>query len=252
MIRSTVCRAALPVLLVSAGAAVARAEVTDCTAITAVPTTIGAPGVYCLTGNLLMTGSGAAIHVDGPKDVLLDLNGHTLAGPGSGTAVLVEAASRVTVRNGSIVSFQRAVSVLADGFNARIEDLFVSATGDQPAIESQGFGAVVQRNWIERGNPVIRVGGGNARVTDNDVVNALSGIDMAGASGFIEDNRVTRAANGTGYGIRASGGRTFVSRNEVQGFATCFDLSTTARYRENVTISCNTTYTGGVSAGSNY
>ena len=43
-----------------------------------------------------------------------------------------------------------------------------------------------------------------------------------------------------------------MSRNNVIGFATCFDMSAATRYRENVTGSCTTTYTGGVSAGSNY
>src|SRR5688572_33133625 len=74
--RSILCRMALPVLFLS-GAAVAHAEVTDCTAITAIPTTISAPGVYCLTSNLVLSSTGVAIHIYGPKDVVLDLNGHS-------------------------------------------------------------------------------------------------------------------------------------------------------------------------------
>jgi hypothetical protein len=244
-------RLALPVLLISSAVA-ARAEVNDCTTITALPATIGSPGVYCLTGNLTLGSPGVGIHVLSAKDVVLDFNGHSITGPGSGTAVLVEDASRVTVRNGSLVNFGRAVYVTSNSFNATVEDLRVFATGSQPTIESQGWGDIIQRNWIERGNPVIRTAGGASRVTDNDIFNATSGIDMTGGPASVEDNRVTRTGSASGYGIRTTGSRTVLSRNNVSGFATCFDMSAATRYRENVTISCTTTYTGGVSAGSNY
>jgi hypothetical protein len=242
---------ALPVLLLSSTVA-ARAEVNDCTAINAVPATIAAPGVYCFTGNHVLASAGVAIHILGVKDVVLDLNGHSVTGPATGTAVLVEDASRVTVRNGSIVSFGRAVYVTSNSFNTTVEDLRVFATGSQPTVESQGWGDIIQRNWIERGNPVIRTSGGASRVSDNDIFNATSGIDMTGSPAFVEDNRVTRTGAPSGYGVRTTGSRTVLSRNNVGGFATCFDMSAATRYRENVTISCTTTYTGGVSAGSNY
>ncbi len=244
-------RLALPVLVLS-GALAARAEVNDCTPITSVPATISSSGVYCLTGNVTLSAPGVAVHVLSVKDVVLDLNGHSITGPGSGTAVLVEDASRVTVRNGSIVSVGRAVYVTSNSYNATIEDLRALGTGSQPTIESQGWGDTIQRNWIERGNPVIRTSGGASRVSDNDIFNATSGIDMAGTAAFVEDNRVTRTGAASGYGIRTSGTRVVLSRNNVSGFATCFDMSATTRYRENVTISCTTTYTGGVTAGSNF
>jgi hypothetical protein len=245
----SVLRPALPLVFIAAVAA--RAEVNDCTAITSVPTTIGSPGVYCLTGNLTMPTTSVAVHVLSAKDVVLDLNGHSITGSG-GTAVLVEDASRVTVRNGSLANFGRAVYVTSNSFNATVEDLRVFATGSQPTIESQGWGDIIQRNWVERGNPVIRTAGGASRVSDNDVFNATSGIDMTGAAATVQDNRVTRTGTVSGYGIRTAGTRVFVSRNNVSGFATCFDMSATTRYRENVTVSCTTTYTGGVSAGSNF
>jgi len=249
MNRSTL-RLTLPVLVLC-GAVVARAEVNDCTPITSVPTTISSPGVYCLTGNLTMPTSSVTVHVLSAKDVVLDFNGHSITGSG-GTAVLVEDASRVTVRNGSLVNFGRAVYVASNSFNTTVEDLRVFATGSQPTVESQGWGDIIQRNWIERGNPVIRTAGGASRVSDNDIFNATSGIDIVGSSTLVGDNLVTRTGAAAGYGIRTAGTRTILSRNNVSGFATCFDMSTTTRYRENVTISCTTTYTGGASAGSNY
>jgi hypothetical protein len=251
MNRSTLRRAALAALFFAAGAA-ARAEVTDCTAITALPATIATSGVYCLRGNLTFSGSGAAITVTAGSGTVLDLNGHVLTGTAGTTAIEVQGGRILTVRNGTIRAFSRAAVVESASFNTRLEDLHIAVQGDQPAIESQAWGDVIQRNWIERGNPVIRSAGGSSRVSDNDIVNASSGIDMPGSNGFVEDNRVKSLSSGAGYGIRASGSRAFLSRNNVILFSTCFDMSATTRYRENVTSGCTFTYSGGSSAGSNY
>jgi hypothetical protein len=251
MNRSTLRRAAVTILFVAAGAA-ARAEVTDCTAITALPATISASGVYCLKGNLTFSGPGTAITVIGGNGSVLDLNGHVLTGTADATAIDVQGGRILTVRNGTIRSFGRAALLGPNSFNASLEELHIAVTGDQSAIEGQAWGTVVQRNWIERGNPAVRTAGGSSRVSDNDIVNAASGIDMTGSNVFVEDNRVKSLSSGAGYGIRASGSRAFLSRNSVTSFSTCFDMSATTRYRENVTSGCAFTYSGGSSAGSNY
>src|SRR6187401_2750643 len=104
MNRSTSRVFALTAVALSACAGHARAETTDCTAITAVPTTITAPGIYCLTGDLTLVASGPAVTVDGPEGVVIDLNGHTVYGTGA-TALLVKNAKRLTMRNGSLIGF---------------------------------------------------------------------------------------------------------------------------------------------------
>jgi hypothetical protein len=247
----TLCRAALPVLFLSSAVA-ARAEVNDCTPILSVPTTITLPGVYCLTSDL-NAGSATAILVDGPLGVVIDLNGHTLQGEANGTGLLVRNARRVTLRNGSVVGFSRAVQTTATAYNTRVEDLTIMAQGDAITIDSGGWGDVIQRNWIERGNPVIRSYGHGVHIADNNIVLASSGIDLNGGTATVEDNRVSRSALLAGtFGIRSASGRAFVSRNNVAAFSICFDLGTNTRYRENVTVGCTNTYTGGVSAGNNY
>src|SRR5258708_11594782 len=56
----------------------AQAETINCTAITAVPFTITAAGVYCLTQDIgTNLASGAAITI-AANNVVLDLNGHRL------------------------------------------------------------------------------------------------------------------------------------------------------------------------------
>jgi hypothetical protein len=251
MNRFRVRLAVLAVLFLS-GPVAARAEVADCTAITTVPATISASGVYCLKGNLSFAGPGSAITVTGGSGVVLDLNGHVLTGTTGTTAIEVQGGRILTVRNGTIRSFSRAALLEPSSFNATFEDLHIAVLGDQSAIEAEAWGTVVQRNWIERGNPAVRTIGGSSRVSDNDIVNAMSGIDMVGSNGFVEDNRVKSLSNGAGYGIRSDGSRSFLSRNSVSSFSTCFDMSATTRYRENVTVSCTFAYSGGSSAGSNY
>jgi hypothetical protein len=251
MNRSIRCRAALAVLFLS-GALGARAELTNCTPVTSVPTTITAPGAYCFTGNLTLASTGVAIHVLGTRDVVLDLNGHALMGPSNGTGILVEGTSRVTVRNGSIVHFRRGAYVAQDCFRATLEDLQMAVTGELPAIESRAWGDVIRRNWIERGSPGILVHGYASHISDNKLLFSTAGIDAAGSSVTIEDNGVHRVSAVSTFGIRTGDGRAFVSRNNVSGFPTCFEMGTRTRYRENVTLDCANTYTGGVSAGSNY
>jgi hypothetical protein len=254
MNRSRFHAPALAAVALSACAISARAEVTNCTAITAVPATITAPGIYCLTGDVSLPGTGTAFTVDGPEGVVIDLNGYTVYGGGSGIALVVRNAKRVTMRNGSVIDVQRAAQIQSSGAWVQLEDLKIIVMGYYPTIESHGHGTVIQRNWIERGKPVIRVYGAAARISDNDVMFATEGIDVEGYSAIVEDNRLGRSTASPGsFGIRTSAtDHAIVSRNTVSAFSICFDLGANTRYRENVTNMCTNTYAGGVSAGSNY
>jgi hypothetical protein len=103
----------------------------------------------------------------------------------------------------------------------------VMAMGDAVRIDSGGWGDVVQRTRIERGNPVIR-SYGSLRVAANDIVLATGGIDLNGASATIEDNRVSRASVAAGtFGIRTASGRAILSRNNLMAFSICFDRART-------------------------
>jgi hypothetical protein len=254
MNRSRFRALALTAVALAACAHDASAETTNCTAITAVPTTITAPGIYCLTGDLnLAGGTGTAFTVDGPEGVVIDLNGYTVYGGNNGVGLLVRNAKRVTLRNGSLVGVARAAQIESTAQWTRLEDLHIIATGYYPTVESFGHRDVIQRNWIERGKPAIRTYGTATRITNNDIMFATDGIDIEGANVTAEDNRVGRSTVLAGsFGIRTSSGHAILSRNTVSAFSICFDMGATTRYRENVTNVCTNTYTGGVSAGSNY
>src|SRR6266849_9239971 len=93
--------AALLVLLAPVlGAAPARSETTNCTAITTLPAVIIVQGIYCFTGDLATAvTTGNAIEIQ-TNNVVLDLNGFKLGGlaAGLGTgAVGVRAADRQNI-----------------------------------------------------------------------------------------------------------------------------------------------------------
>jgi hypothetical protein len=256
MNRPTFHRLALAAVVLSAGAGAVRSETTDCTAITSLPATISARGAYCLTSSLSFAGpgTGPAILVEGPTGVTLDLNGHVLEGAPGAYGILVRNATAVTLRNGILAGFDRAVLIDATSTSTRVEDLHIEGNNFFPTISSQGIRDVIQRNWITRGHPAIRTYGHDARVTDNDVVLSSIAIDVNSTNAIVEDNRVTRYAVGAGtIGIRMNGtARLVAARNTIMGYAVCLEMNSATRYRENVTNDCATTYSGGVSAGSNY
>ena len=98
----------------------ARAEVQDCTNITAIPATISTQGVYCLKQHeSAALASGAAITIN-VNNVTLDCNefkiGNLAAGSGT-NATGVQASGRinVTVRNCGIRGFRTGVRLRGDG-----------------------------------------------------------------------------------------------------------------------------------------
>ena len=221
------------------------------------PTTISSPGVYCLTGNLTLgsigrrhphprnEGRGAR-----PQRALPHGAGQRNGGPDRGRESRDACATARSWRSGAPRTCCRTPTT------RRIEDLHVVGDGRTARPSSpRAWADVIQRNWIERGNPVIRTyGTAVAHHRQRHLSNPTSGIDI-GRLPPSRSRTTACTANGpaTGtFGIRTASGRAILSRNNVSGFSICFDMGANTRYRENVTNGCTNTYTGGVSAGSNY
>lgn len=94
--------APLVYLFLGLGAGEAAAQVT-CTVIGSLPHVISASGSYCLESDL--DASAGALVIDA-NDVLVDLGGHAIRGPGTnasvGYCVLSFGRSRITLRNGEV------------------------------------------------------------------------------------------------------------------------------------------------------
>lgn len=238
------------------GTVSAQAETIRCKAIDVVPTTISAPGVYCLKSNRNTNiATGYAITIDA-NNVVLDLNGFRLNGSASGNGALttgIFALNRrnVTVKNGTVEGYYVGIALL--GFPSLTEGYVVE---DIRAVQNFGQGIEVQgRGATIRNNHVVSTGGSTAfgpnysgagivargigaRVLNNDVITviklgtgsgATTGIafpDIPTTDGLAVNNRIT----GTEVGI------------EIQG---------SGKFRDNLTSDVVTPFLGGTDAGNN-
>jgi hypothetical protein len=241
------------VVLVSTGrSAPLEAETVNCTAITALPAVISAPGIYCFTGNLAtsMT-SGVAIAITS-NNVVLDLNGFKLGGNGGGlatTAIGILAADQrnVTVKNGTVSGFVTGISLFdsAASYGHVVEDIRAdhnTLTG----ISVSGRGILIRNNMVIATGGATCCGPGRAavgisasgigpRVLDNDVIDTTSpgdvgsrGIDFSSAvGGLAVNNRITNADTSIFYD------------------------TATGKYRDNLTVGRGG-YFGGTDAGNNH
>jgi hypothetical protein len=110
------------------------------TPISSLPVTINAPGSYYFTQSLHHISAGSAILINS-SDVTLDLNGFTLSSDAgiSGSAIVVNTADRVTIKNGNIVGAStvavtgtlpnRTWTITPGGFTIGVEG--VSAAGNE-------------------------------------------------------------------------------------------------------------------------
>ena len=267
------------VFVVVAGAA--RGEVTACTEITSVPYTVTAPGIYCLKSSLQFAGAfhGGAITVQA-DDVVLDLNGHVLEGPGPEAVTNtwgVRATNRknITVRNGTIRAFLIGVGLLGSGTSSSghiVERLRLVANMDE-GLSVTGVGSIVRNNQVTlTGGPSnalnassyatgIRVSGTGVHVVDNEVVETAGvngggayGIDVGGFGAAVERNVVSNGAVGAAvsYGILITATRSTVVGNRVANVTRglyFYGNATNGLYMDNTVGGCTIPFTGGVPAG---
>jgi hypothetical protein len=177
--------------------------------IDALPYQADKSGTHCLSGDLTFSSTeGAAIRV-GADDVVVDLRGHVIKGPGDGgTGVSAGYQTRVTVRNGTVTGFERAVSIAVGGEGHRVEN--VHAVGNfARGISVNGPYSIV------RGCTVAHTGGA---VSDVGII-AVSGIDLSGAGVAAIDNTVYRTftpgSNGTVVALLVSQVPAVLSNNRV-------------------------------------
>jgi len=252
----------------------AMAETVNCTAITTVPYAIYTPGTYCLTKDFStsMTGTVAAIDIVA-KDVVLDLNGHTLSNSaGSGLGVSASA-SNITIRNGTVRGFAGGVRLWADQTAPGnvIEQLLIVGSTSY-GISATGDGTTIRNNRVLKTTNTpdiawatgIHSEGPNARILNNDVMDVASpagflawGISVAAANGtVIAGNRISKLTVSAGStdstGIRvATGANITIRDNNIADARNGIQIlsGATAKYMGNMTQGVTTPYTGGTAAG---
>ena len=166
--------------------------------------TIDQPGSYIVVRNLKASGDCLVITVDG---VTLDLNGFTLTGDGSGTAIKgpevppkTLPAIRTTVRNGHITHFARAADL-----SGTVDAVYAVSNGEgivvgvgivKDCIAQFNTGnGIALHDGLVSGNLVVANGIGiavdeAAVVTGNEVSGNKKGIDAKGLGSGLSHNVV--------------------------------------------------------------
>ncbi len=232
------------------GAAPARAETVNCTAITALPAIITVQGVYCFTGDLItsMT-SGAAIDIQA-DNVVLDLNGFKLGGLGGGTgtgATGINSNNRqnITIKNGTVRGFLYGILLGGSGSQGLIVEDIRADQNTYIGIYVLGDGNIVRNNQVVAtggttccgANPDaygILVVGDDPRVLNNDVIN------------------IVRQGSGWAVAIRTDSPGGLVVNNRITGAKMgIYIRSDSGKYRDNLTFDVDQPFVGGTDAGNN-
>jgi hypothetical protein len=232
------------------------ADADKCAAITAIPTTIIAPGSYCLTGNITTQAAftfGTAITVSA-DNVTIDLSGYTLSNLPAGTAtnaIGIQAIghNNVTVMNGTVRGFWIGIQLTgASGTGTNSTGhLVTNVRADlnrMISIQVIGLGSVVRQNQIIHTggstlggvsiNVGIQIGGEGTQAIDNSVVDTVPSpsantsfailVDAQNVFGgaIVEGNRVvnfgTPAQFAVGIDIGLSSFHALVVNNRIANF----------------------------------
>lgn len=196
----------LAILLAIGLPGMARADTTNCTAITSLPKTITTPGQYCMASGLSWAGAtGAAISIKS-DNVVLDCNDNLVNYTGTTAAVSgISGTTRsgVEVRHCRLNNFYRGIYFATGSRRIFIHDNYV--------IGSRFYGIQTQ--------------GGDNNIRGNQVADTVgtAGISAdvdAGSSALIRDNWVNNVTGPAAalYGIVVGGsGRATLISNGVKG-----------------------------------
>ena len=192
-----------------------RAETTECTVITSLPTVITTQGVYCLKGNLA-TGitTGNAIDIK-TNNVTIDFNNFKLGGLAAGAnteaiGVYANARQNITLRNGNIRGFQYGIH-LNDSNNTNNGGHVV----ENNRLDKNTYIAM----WIRGSNNIIRGNQVNSTGIANNLETSAYGIVASGPGVKVLNNVVddTQGTGGSAFGIYTlfSHGASIIMQNSV-------------------------------------
>jgi hypothetical protein len=223
-----------------------RAGIADQTRITSLPYTITTPGTYVLDRSLDYNSSSAvAIQINAPN-VTIDLNGNSINNLGTGSAtqaVGINAFNKanVTIRNGAIVGFFRAVEL--DG---QLESL--PTTSSSALVEcvrctfnvNCGIFLTVNYNAVVRNCQISNTG-----YSPGGAVSSNQGTGIYDAQGFgnlIYHNNITQVSD-TGIVL---GSNDLADGNFVTGATTgIFSADPSSKVKNNTVTMATTPYQGG-------
>lgn len=226
-------------------ASVQAGESLQCTTITSVPITISAAGSYCLTGDLT-TSATTAITIQA-DNVVLDLNNHTLRGPGgSGSNGIYANQHRgLRIHNGTLRGFANAINIddhnspfTYGGVSSRHEVNDLHVEGAYTGITVIGSYSSVHDNIVIDSAQIgiftatiSGAGSGAVNVLANQIfntgsttaTNSVYGIYAGGMGSLIQNNVVANLRGPTGSAaIRTTTTSNLVSHNRESDYDTAY------------------------------
>ena len=215
--------------------------------INSVPYVINSSGKYLL-GTNLSTGSASQypIFINAPN-VILDLNGFYVSGPGNTptsnyAAIYVANVGNVTIRNGTVANQGYGIYFVggANAINYLLENLNVTHC----YIAGVNFNGVTVGS-IVRSCSVSQIGDANSSSPSG---NTFGLRDVGGVR--IQGNTIGNVnGRGNNYGIYSFSFTTVTIDNVITNCATGIGGTT---YKNNVTSGCTAPFSGGLDAGGNY
>ena len=220
-------------LVIISAALLAMPRLADATVISSLPFTISSSGRYTLNSDLTAAG-GSGITVSA-SNVVLDLNGFTIAQSttGTGQGIIIKNRTNVTVENGTLSGWAEGVQV--QGIQNIIQNL--------PLLKNT-FGVIISANdCLVQGCSIVGAG-----TSSGDL-----GIELNFVSGTqVINNRLLECYEGVlnkdGTGSTPGNG---IIHNYV---ANCFYglvFSPNDKYQDNVATNCVTPFSGGIAVGNN-
>ena len=242
------------ILAFSLGLPALTSRAADPTVITSLPYTISASGHYTVSGNLTSTTDGTpAIRISAPN-VVLDLNGYYVAGPGSTAAsgstlesvIYVGDVANVKIMNGTVSGYSYGI-VFAPTSASNDRDYVVdSVVVTRCYMVGIYFGAFSSSEGsLVRNCSLSDLG--NSTYQSNQ---SVTGIETVIGGVRIENNTIgtlTPTGTGSSYGIIAHNGD-FVIGNTVSGCTYGIDGG---KYLNNLTFGCTTAFVNGTNATGN-
>lgn len=171
---------------------------------------ITAPGVYCLAEDVTFSTSGFAIQINNTEpEVILDLQGHTITGSGSGSAIFVTNTSYgTTIQNGSTNNTGTGIQV-QDATQLFIKNLNIASSvnyGITVETISGDSGGIDIIDTFIRNTGIDGIYISNAAVTriidSTIVVSGQAGVHINGC--FQSDIENVRVINTQTYGFQVS------------------------------------------------
>jgi parallel beta-helix repeat protein len=211
------------------------------TLVLALAVTLGAPSLAAandlcgatifvnlkLNHDLTCTGDGLIVGADG---IRLDLNGHTVAGSGSGVGIRVFGRNNVSISGGTVRNFEAGIRVLNSASIVVKENQFLE-NGDGVDLQAGSIGITIKENEFSDNRAravMLRTSTGHNVITENTFTGNRVGILVFGAVDTTVKENIVSSSSLAGIRINVIATRNLIVENTIVSNPAGIDFIVTA------------------------